>query len=75
MCENFVLFISQKKLLQYTLITLLVPATEQDGLSGVTCDVWLVSAHFELIWNPDYPAEIFQGLLRFSRYLEITTLD
>jgi len=39
MCENFVIFISQKKQLQYTLITLLVPATEQDGLSGVTCDV------------------------------------
>jgi hypothetical protein len=39
MCENLVIFISQEKLLQYALIKLLVPATEQDGLSGVTCDV------------------------------------
>jgi hypothetical protein len=39
MYENFVIFISQKKLLQYALIIFLVPATEEDGLSAVTCDV------------------------------------
>jgi hypothetical protein len=30
---------SQKQVLQYALITHLVPAAEQDGRSGITCDV------------------------------------